>query len=71
MFRFSTETRDPKSIEFIEWSPVTAVTFKGATVYMVRCKFRGKNAFGSLVINEKIFRMSSNGTVLASWDYGS
>lgn len=57
----SNNAKDPSSVQYIEWSPVT----KTKDGYMVRCKFRAKNSFGGYVINNKIFTLSSSGTVLS------
>jgi len=43
--------KDPKSIEYIEWSNVV----RSDDYYMVRCKYRARNSFGGYVIENKIF----------------
>jgi len=48
--------KDPKSIEYIDWSPVS----KWAQGYKVRCKYRSKNSFGGYVINNHLFYIQYN-----------
>ena len=43
---------DPKSIKYVECSPILA--FDNG-LYGQRVKYRGKNAFGGLVLNEQMF----------------
>ena len=57
---------DPRSVEYVEWSPVVKLPDEG---YLVRCKFRAKNAFGGLVLEEKSFRMDEEGSVVSMTDY--
>lgn len=47
--------KDPKSVEYIEWSPVTLLELDGQFFWGVRCKYRAKNSFGGYVIEEKVF----------------
>ena len=52
--------KDPGSLEFIEWSPVSKRDGGG---FMVRVKYRAKNSFGGYVVNNKVFFLNSAGTV--------
>ena len=52
--------KDPKSVEYIEWSKVVE-TYDG---YKVRCKYRAKNSFGGYVVENKIFFLDLNGYVI-------
>ena len=47
--------KDPRSIEYIEWSPVKLVDVKGTYYWAVRVKYRAKNSFGGYVIEQKLF----------------
>lgn len=65
-----TVLRDPSSLEYVEWSPVVDIDqgeFKGH--YLVRCKYRAKNAFGGYVLNNDAFVLDAEGTVLLHDDY--
>ncbi len=57
--------KDPSSLDFIEWSEVERIS----SGYRVRVKYRAKNSFGALVIENKIFYMNSDGSVTRSTDY--
>ncbi|MEP6672279.1 MAG: hypothetical protein ABJF10_24155 [Chthoniobacter sp.] len=46
--------KDPKSTEYIEWSPVTLMTFKDGKAWAVRVKYRSKNSFRGYVIEEAV-----------------
>ena len=59
---------DYHSIEYISWSPVSLTTWEGNQYWSVRCKFRGANAFGGTIINEKIF-LIRKGQVVNVIDY--
>ena len=50
-YYLKTNLKDPKSVEYIDWSPV----IREGSYYMVRCKYRAKNSFGGYVIENKIF----------------
>ena len=52
--------KDPKSVEYIEWSKVVE-TYDG---YKVRCKYRAKNSFGGFVIKNTVFFLNLNGDVI-------
>jgi len=43
--------KDPKSVEYIEWSDV----IKEGKYYIVRCKYRARNSFGGYTIENKLF----------------
>lgn len=45
--------KDPKSTEYIAWSPVTLVDVKGIYFWEVSVKYRSKNSFGGYVIDQK------------------
>jgi hypothetical protein len=49
---------DPKSIEYVECSVLIEFTNGW---FSQRVKFRGKNAFGGLILNEKVFFMTEDG----------
>lgn len=57
--------KDPSSLEFISWSPVVE-TNNG---FMVRVKYRAKNSFGALVVEEKVFHLNSSGGIIIASDY--
>jgi len=58
--------KDPKSLEFIEWSPVTKKADGG---YFVRVKYRAKNSFGGYVVENKLFFLDSAGNIVRSTDF--
>ena len=49
----SANLKDPKSTEYIAWSPVTLVDVKGIYGWEVTVKYRSKNSFGGYVIEQK------------------
>jgi len=57
--------KDPKSLEYIEWSKV----INTADNYVVRVKYRAKNSFGGYVVSNQLFTLSKTGTVLNVQDY--
>jgi hypothetical protein len=57
--------KDPKSLEYIEWSAVQKTDDGG---FIVRVKYRAKNSFGGYVIENKVFSLDSAGTVTNSID---
>ena len=58
--------KDPRSVEYIEWSPV----FKFDTGrFQVRVKYRAKNSFGGYVVEEKLVRLDKNGEITEVTDY--
>lgn len=57
---------DPGSLQVVEWSPVVK-TEQGN--FVVRCKFRAKNAMGGLVLQNKAFILGPTGIVMAATDY--
>ena len=57
--------KDPSSLEFIDWSPVTE-TENG---YLVRVKYRAKNSFGAFVVEEKLFVLDSSGSIIKWSNY--
>lgn len=52
--------KDPKSYEGIEWSNVV----KDGDTYRVRHKYRAKNSFGAYVVEEYVFVLNEQGTVI-------
>lgn len=60
--------KDPHSLEYIEWSPVTKSAGGG---FMVRVKYRAKNSLGGYVIDNKGFMLDSSGAVTTSFDWTS
>ena len=55
--------KDPKSTEYIEWSPVKLIETGGHYFWEVRVKYRSKNSFGAYVIGEGIAEIQ-NGRVV-------
>ena len=58
--------KDPKSLEFIEWSPVTKINLDGEYYWAVRVKYRAKNSFGGYVVEEIICYMRHEKVVFHS-----
>lgn len=58
---------DPKSLEIVEWSKV--VKTEDGSGYLVRCKYRAKNSFGAMVLENKIFALDKDGAVIYSEDW--
>ena len=58
--------KDPKSIEYIEWSKV----FSEGKYYLVRCKYRAKNSFGGYVLENQIFFINKYSEKVKSNTYG-
>lgn len=58
---------DPKSLEIVEWSKV--VKTEDGSGYLVRCKYRAKNSFGAMVLENKIFALDKDGVVTYSEDW--
>ena len=52
---------DPKSLEYLEWGPVQKTKLGN---YSVVLKYRGKNAFGALVIQQTVFFLNNEGDVI-------
>ncbi len=52
---------DPKSIEYLEWSPVSK---SGKGNWMVRTKFRAKNRLGAYVLANWVFYIDEKGNVI-------
>jgi DNA-directed RNA polymerase subunit RPC12/RpoP len=52
---------DPKSIEYVDWSPLSK---SGKGNWMVRTKFRAKNRLGALVLSNWVFYLDEDGKVL-------
>lgn len=44
------KVKDPKSLEFIEWSPVALLKLPDGEAWGVRVKYRAKNSFGGYVV---------------------
>jgi hypothetical protein len=63
---FKNNLKDPKSTEYIEWSPVHKTEDGG---FMVRVKYRSKNSFGGYVVANQVFFMNSQGEVQYYVDY--
>ena len=57
--------KDPKSLEYIEWSAVIE-TDNG---FLVRVKYRAKNSFGGYVVSNQMFSLDSSGNVDGVVDY--
>lgn len=60
--------KDPKSVEYIEWSPVTLLELDDGFYWAVRCKYRAKNSFGGYVIEEYVF-LIRHGQVVDLFEY--
>ena len=58
--------KDPDSIEYIEWSEVQKT---GTGNYKVRVKYRAKNSLGGYAVENKIFTLSSSGSITNVDDY--
>lgn len=57
--------KDPRSLEYIEWSPVTDY----GDNFLVRVKYRAKNSFGGYVVSNQLFTLDKSGKVLNVQDY--
>lgn len=55
--------KDPDSYESIEWSKVLK---NNDGTYSVRHKYRARNSFGGMVIENWIFTLDENGNVISS-----
>lgn len=58
---------DPDSYESIEWGEV--VKNPSVNWFVVRHKYRAKNAFGGTITKNQIFTLDSLGTVISVSDY--
>jgi len=58
--------KDPKSIEYIEWSSVVKNSNNN---YTVRVKYRAKNSFGAFTVENKLFTLDSSGNVMGFKDF--
>lgn len=58
--------KDPKSIEYIKWTPL--IHMDDGT-YTIGVKYRAKNSFGGYVIEERIFTLNNEGKVISSVEY--
>jgi len=54
---------DYDSSEFVEWSPVTKLDFKGEPFWVVRLKLRAKNAFGGYILKNTFYFIRQNKVV--------
>ena len=52
---------DPQSVDYVDWSPVSK---SDGGNWMVRVKFRAKNAYGALILNNWVFYLDDLGQVL-------
>lgn len=57
--------KDPASLEFVEWGRVVTLPNED---FQVRVKYRAKNSFGGFAVEQKVFRLSSDGTVAGASD---
>lgn len=62
--------KDPKSVQYAEWSKVNLGTYQNQKCWWVRCKYRAKNSFGGYVVNNQLFYIS-NGKVIGYKDYSN
>lgn len=46
--------KDPDSVQYIEWSPVSMLEHKGENYWAVRVKYRAKNSFGGYVVSNQM-----------------
>lgn len=63
---------DPSSYEPVSWSEVFKLNDAkqdGFACYQVRHKYRAKNAVGSLVLEEKLFRLDYKGAIVDIEDF--
>ena len=51
--------KDPDSFDAIEWSPIV----RNCDGHMVRVKYRARNSFGGMVIEQQLFQMGHDGKV--------
>lgn len=58
--------KDPDSYDGIEWSKV----MPSGSGYVVRHKYRARNSFGGMVIENRIFVLDADGNVVGSQIYG-
>ncbi len=52
--------KDPKSFEAVQWYPVQ----KDADGFVVRVRYRARNSFGALVLEDKVFLLDRAGNVI-------
>lgn len=50
---------DPRSLEFVSWSPVE----KATGGYTVSCTYRAKNGFGALITQSMVFTLDEKGKI--------
>lgn len=55
--------KDPDSVKYAEWSPVSLASYGGQKCWAVRCKYRAKNSFGGYVLSNQIFYIRNNQVV--------
>jgi hypothetical protein len=55
---FDDNLNDPSSLQVVEWGQVIKSPEGN---FMVRCKYRAKNAVGALMLNEDVFYFTENG----------
>ena len=63
---------DPGSYDPISWSEVFKLNDAkedGFACYQVRHKYRVKNAFGAIILEEKLFRLDHKGTIVDIKDF--
>lgn len=56
-------TKDPASLEFLEWSPVASGP---ESTFVVRVKFRAKNSLGGNSVEQHVFKLSPSGEVISA-----
>jgi hypothetical protein len=57
--------KNPRTLQFSEWSPVQQT----GTGFIVRCKYRGENSFGGMAVENQIFFLDSQGTIINVADF--
>lgn len=56
-------TKDPASLEFLEWSPVATGP---ESTFIVRVKFRANNSLGGSSVEQHVFKLSPSGEVISA-----
>lgn len=55
---------DPDSLQIIEWGNVVKTP---AGSFVVRCKYRAKNAYGGYVVKNQLFSLNESGTQVTAY----
>lgn len=60
--------KDPDSIQYDEWSPVSALELNGKHYWAVRVRYRAKNSFGGYVLSNQVF-LIQHGRIVDHFDF--